>query len=50
MTTLAKAIRSHRETTRNRRAIAEAIANASSPGMRSDLIAAMQRQQDVHVA
>ncbi|WP_157508904.1 hypothetical protein [Luteipulveratus halotolerans] len=46
MSNLAKAIRHHRESVRNRRAIADAIANASSPSMRSDLVMAAQRQQD----
>ena len=50
MTTLAQAIRSRREFARNRRAIAEAIASASSPSMRSDLIAALQRTQDERAA
>lgn len=47
MTTLAKAIRSHRETARNRRALAHAIDTASSPSLRADLIAAAQRQQAI---
>ncbi|WP_169787635.1 hypothetical protein [Luteipulveratus mongoliensis] len=50
MTALAQAFRSHRESSRNRRAIAEAIQNASSPAMRSDLIAALQRSEDSRAA
>ena len=35
---LAKAIKSHREYTRTRRALGVAISNAASPGMRDELI------------
>ncbi|BDZ59733.1 hypothetical protein FB554_2800 [Barrientosiimonas humi] len=42
--TLAKTIRTRRQLARNRRALAQAISDASSPSMRADLIAAAQRQ------
>lgn len=50
MTTLAKAIRSHRETARNRRAITEALHNAGSPAQRTDLLIALQRSEEMQDA
>lgn len=44
MTSLAKAIRSHREIARNRRAVSRAIDMASTPAMRDELIIMAQRQ------
>ncbi|HYP46661.1 MAG TPA: hypothetical protein VEQ66_15865 [Propionibacteriaceae bacterium] len=43
MSNLAKAIRSRRDHTRNRRAIDRAIANAPTPAMRDELILVAQR-------
>ena len=43
MRTAAKAIRSHREAAKNRRAIYRAIDNASTPSMRDELIVMAQR-------
>lgn len=43
MTRLAKAIRSHREIARTRRAISEAIESAATPGMRDELLMIAQR-------
>ncbi|MCW2812149.1 MAG: hypothetical protein JWP61_2607 [Friedmanniella sp.] len=43
MSRLAKAIRSHREITRNRREISRAIISASTPAMRDELIMLAQR-------
>jgi hypothetical protein len=44
MSNLAKAIRSHREITRTRRAVNRAIEQASTPSMRDELIVIAQRQ------
>jgi len=43
MSRLAKAIKSRREYSRNRRALEQAISNAATPSMRDDLILAAQR-------
>ncbi len=43
MSRLAKAIRSHRELNRTRRALAAAIEHASTPAMRDELIMIAQR-------
>lgn len=43
MTSLAKSIKSRRESVRARRAISKAIENAGSPAARDDLIMAWQR-------
>jgi hypothetical protein len=43
MTRLAKAFRSHREISRNRREIDRAISMASTPAMRDELILVAQR-------
>lgn len=40
---LAKALRSRREISRNRRELASALNNAATPAMRDDLILAAQR-------
>ncbi|WP_164479256.1 hypothetical protein [Nakamurella antarctica] len=44
MSSLAKAFRSHREISRNRRAVSRAIDLASTPAMRDELILIAQRQ------
>ena len=44
MSRLAKAIRSHREITRSRRAVNTAIEHAATPAMRDELILMAQRQ------
>ncbi len=44
MSSLAKAIRSHRDMSRTRRAVNRAISQASTPGMRDELILIAQRQ------
>lgn len=44
---LAKAIRSRRETTRNRRELERAIHNAPSPAMRDELLLAAQRAEGI---
>ena len=41
----AKAIRSHREQNRSRRALERAISNAASPSMRDDLVMVAQRSE-----
>jgi hypothetical protein len=43
MTSLARAIRNHRESARSRRALLQAIDNASTQSARDDLVMAMQR-------
>ena len=43
MSRLTKAIRSHREMARTRRELDRAIANASTPAMRDELILVAQR-------
>jgi len=43
MSSIAKAIRSHRELNRTRREINRAISNAASPALRDELIAVAQR-------
>jgi len=43
MSRLAKAIRSHRETSRTRRELNRAISNAATPAMRDELILVAQR-------
>lgn len=43
MSRLTKAIRSHRETARTRRELDRAIANASTPALRDELILVAQR-------
>lgn len=43
MTSLARTIRTHREIARNRRALLDAIHNASTQSARDDLVMAMQR-------
>lgn len=45
MTHIAQAIRSHREQARNRRALEHALANATSPSARADLVSAIQRSR-----
>lgn len=47
MSRLAKAVRSHRESARNRRAINRAITNAATPSMRDELIVVAQRHQQM---
>lgn len=47
MSSLAKAVRSHRETGRTRREINRAISNASTPAMRDELIMVAQRNGGV---
>lgn len=42
---LAKAVRSRRELSRNRRAFNRALNNAATPAMRDELIIVAQRQQ-----
>ena len=42
---LAKALRSRRESNRTRREIAKAISNAATPALRDELIMVAQRQQ-----
>ncbi len=49
MSNLAKAIRSHREITRTRRAVNRAIEQASTPSMRDELIVIAQRQGGFNV-
>lgn len=44
MSRLAKAIRSHRENTRNHRAVNYAIERAATPAMRDEIILLAQRQ------
>ncbi len=44
MSRLAKAIRSHRESSRSRRALNHAVAHASTPAMRDELVLTAQRQ------
>jgi len=48
MTRISKAIRSHREIARSRRAIYRAIDQASTPTMRDELIVLAQRQHSLH--
>lgn len=48
MTSLARAIRNHRESARSRRELLRAISNATTPGARDDLIMAMQRNDSIH--
>jgi hypothetical protein len=43
MSRLAKAIRSHRETSRTRRELNRAISNAATPAMRDELVLVAQR-------
>lgn len=43
MTSLARAIRTHREAARSRRALLDAIRAASTQSARDDLVMAMQR-------
>jgi hypothetical protein len=43
MSRLGKALQSHREFTRNRRELARAISNATTPAMRDELIMVAQR-------
>ena len=45
MTTLARAIRNHRESARSRRALLQAIDNAWTQSARDDIILAMQRSE-----
>jgi hypothetical protein len=47
MSRLTKAIRSHRDTNRTRRELNRAIANASTPAMRDELILVAQRGGNV---
>lgn len=47
MSRLAKAIRSHREIARTRRAVNHAIMHASTPAMRDELILMAQRQSNL---
>ena len=44
MSRLAKALRSHREINRNRRALNRAFESAATPAMRDELIIMAQRQ------
>ncbi len=48
MSRLAKAIRSQREISRNRRAVSRAIDHAATPAMRDELILIAQRQAAVN--
>jgi len=43
MSRLAKAIRSHRESSRARRAVVSALSDAGTPAMRAELIMVAQR-------
>jgi hypothetical protein len=47
MSRLTQAIQSHRENARTRRELNRAIANASTPAMRDELIMVAQRGRDV---
>jgi hypothetical protein len=47
MSRFAKAIRSHREISRTRRALNRAISNAATPSMRDELILVAQRDGNV---
>ncbi len=47
MRSVAKAIRSHRESSKNRRAISRAIDNAASRSMRDELLILAQRSSDL---